>query len=182
MRRALGLVAAAVLGGVPSLLWPEWHLVAACVAAASAAAGGIMLPSLSLALVGAILAIFAFAVALLTVPAGNALPAALLMGAAVLAVLELSALEERAGRAGLGPGLLRATLARLGATISLAAACTFLLAVPAALLPLRWSGQFRPLVALGGALMAFAAAAGPFLQPYTMRRTRKTVGTGSSAG
>lgn len=176
MRRAFGLVAAVVLGSLPPTLWPEWRLGVVSLVAALAAAGGVLMPSLGLAAAGGVLGILAFAAALLTVPAGSALPAALLMGAVVLAVLELAALGKDGRGAGLGPGVLRATLGRLGATIALAAALAFLLVVPAAFLPLGWSGAFRPLVGVAGALIAFAAAARPFLAPYTMSPTRNEPG------
>jgi len=176
MRQALGLAAAVVLGVLPPMLWPEWHLAAASAAASLTAAGGVLLPSLGLATAGGILGMLVFAVALLAVPAGSALPAALLMGAMTLTVLELAALGEQARGVGLGPGVLGATLARLGAAIALAASLALLLAVPAAFLPLGWTGAFRPLVGLAGALIAFATVAQPFLAPQTMSAIRNGPG------
>jgi hypothetical protein len=180
VRQTFGLAAAAVLGVLPPALWPEWRLVVASFAAALACAGGVLLPSLGLATAGSVFGILIFAVASLTVEAGSALPAALLMGAMVLIVLELAALGEQARGARLGPGVLGATLGRLGAAIALAASLGFLLMVAATFLPLGWSGALRPLVGLAGALIAFAAATRPFLAPYTVTSMRS--GSGHELG
>ncbi len=172
MRQALGLIAASLLGGLPFALWPEWHIGLAGIAATLTAAGGVLLPSLGLATAGAMFGLLVFAIALLVVPPGSALPASLLMGAMVLSVLELSALGERAQGSGPGPGVLGAMLGRLGTVLALAASVAFLLAIWTVFLPLGWSGDFRPLVGLSGVLIAFAAVVLPLLQPYTMNSIR----------
>ncbi len=168
MTRALGLAAAAALGLLPLSVWPDWRLPIAGGVAAAACAGGVLLPSLGLAKTGGVLAIVVFAAATMTAPAGSALPASLLMGASLLIVLDLAALRQRSQFGGLGPGVLRTHLLRLGTCIAASAALLPILAVPAALAPAP--GRIvRPLLALAGGLIAFAGVARMFLVSHATR-------------
>jgi len=170
--RAVGLAAAAALGFLPLAVWPEWPLALAGAAVAAASAGGVLLPSLGLAKAGSVLALLVFSAATMAVPAGTALPAALLLGGALLTVLDLTALRQRSRGGGLGPGVLCAHLIRLGSCIVLGAALLPALAIPAALVPATWSGTFRPLLAVVGGLIAFAGVAKTFLKPCATHSSR----------
>ncbi|HTU55793.1 MAG TPA: hypothetical protein VMF62_17650 [Acetobacteraceae bacterium] len=168
MTRVLGLAAAAALGLLPLSVWPDWRFAIAGGVAAAACAGGVLLPALGLAKAGSVLAILVFAAATMTAPAGSALPASLLMGAALLIVLDLAALRQRSQLGGLGPGVLGTHLLRLGTCVVVSAALLPALAVPAAFLPTP-SGTFRPLLALAGGLIAFAGVARMFLVSHATR-------------
>ncbi|MDA8050171.1 MAG: hypothetical protein M0002_09225, partial [Rhodospirillales bacterium] len=172
MIRALGLLAALAVGFLPIDLWPGRWLGCAALLATLVSAGGVLLPSPGVATAGGVLGMLAFAVALIFVPPGGALLPSLIMGTALLILLDMTALGARSARGGLGAGVLAAHLARLGLAIVLAAALLPVLAAPAGYLPTAWSGVFRPLFAVAGGLIAFAGVAKPFLGSYTTSSIR----------
>ncbi len=169
MTRALGLVAAATVGLLPISLWPERWIVAAALLAMLVSAAGVLRPSPGLARAGSLLGMLVFAAALITVPPAGAMPAALLMGIAILCLLDLAALRAYSAESDIEPGALQAHLARLGLCIMLAAFLLPLLAAPARALPLQWSGMFRPLLAVAGGLIAFAGAVRAFYTTSSIR-------------
>ena len=169
MTRTLGLVAAAAVGLLPISLWPERWIAAAALLAMLISAAGVLRSSPGLARAGSMLGMLVFAAALTPVPPASAMPAALLMGIAILCLLDLTALRARSAKSGIEPDAPRTHLARLGLCIVLAAFLLPLLAVPASALPMHWSGMFRPLLAVAGGLIAFAGAARAFYTTSSIR-------------
>ena len=117
MVRLSGIAAVLLIAGVPCLVLPERHVLGAGVVAAAICAGGLLLPSLGLAIAGAVLAVLVFSVALLVASAANAVMAAMLMGITVLVLLDASHFHQRFSRSAIMPGVVRAHLGQLGATI-----------------------------------------------------------------
>ena len=109
-----GIAAVLLIAGVPCLVLPERLVLCAGVVAATVSAGGLLLPSLGLATAGAVLAVLVFSVALLVASAANAVMAAMLMGIAVLVLLDATHFHQRFGRSAIMPGVVRAHIGQLG--------------------------------------------------------------------
>jgi len=157
MVRLSGLVALPLIAGSPCLVLPERHVLAAGVVAAAICAGGLLLPSLGLATAGAVLAVLVFSVALLVAPATNAVIAATLMGIAVLVLLDATHFQQRFGRSAIMPGVMRAHLGQLGATILLSVLTVGVLAMVSDAFSLGLGAALRPAVAAAGGILVVLA-------------------------
>jgi len=157
MVRLSGIVAVLLIAGVPCLVLPERHVLGAGIAAAAICAGGLLLPSLGLATAGAVLAVLVFAVALLVASAANAVMPALLMGIAVLVLLDATHFHQRFGRSAIAPGVVHAHLGQLGITVLISVPAVGVLAVVSDVFWLGLYAALRPAVAaVGGILVVLA--------------------------
>jgi len=157
MVRLSGLAALLLIAGAPCLVLPERHILAAAVVAAAICAGGLLLPSLGLATAGAVLAMLVFSVALLMTSATNSVIAAMLMGIAVLMLLDATYFHQRFGRSAITPGVMRAHISRLGATILISVLAVGALAVVSDAFWLGLDAALRPAVAAAGGILVVLA-------------------------
>ena len=152
-----GIAAVLLIAGVPCLVLPERHVLGAGVVAAAICAGGLLLPSLGLATAGAVLAVLVFSVALLVASAANAVMAAMLMGIAVLVLLDATHFHQRFNRSAITPGVVRAHLGQLGATILVSVLAVGVLAVVSDAFWLGLDAALRPAVAAAGGILVVLA-------------------------
>ena len=152
-----GIAAVLLIAGVPCLVLPDRLVLCAGVVAAAVCAGGLLLPSLGLATAGAVLAVLVFSVALLVASAANAVMAAMLMGIAVLVLLDATHFQQRFSRSAITSGVVRAHLGQLGATVLVSALAVGVLAVVSDVFWLGLYAALRPAVAaVGGILVVLA--------------------------
>ena len=152
-----GIAAVLLIAGVPCLVLPERLVLCAGVVAAAVCAGGLLLPSLGLATAGAVLAVLVFSVALLVASAANAVMAAMLMGIAVLVLLDATHFHQRFSGSAIMPGVVRAHTGPLGATILVSVLAVGALAVVSDVFWLGLYAALRPAVAaVGGILVVLA--------------------------
>jgi hypothetical protein len=149
-----GIAAVLLIAGVPCLVLPDLLVLCAGVVAAAVCAGGLLLPSLGLATAGAVLV---FSVALLVASAANAVMAAMLMGIAVLVLLDATHFHQRFSQSAIMPGVVRAHIGQLGATILVSVLAVGVLAVVS---DVFWLGLYaapRPAVAAAGGILVVLA-------------------------
>jgi hypothetical protein len=157
MVRLSGLVALLLIAGAPYLVLPERHVLGAGVVAAVICAGGLLLPSLSLTTAGAVLAVLVFSVALLVASATNSVIAAMLMGIAVLILIDATYFHQRFSRSAITPGVMGAHLGQLGATILVSVLAVGVLAVVSDAFWLGLDAALRPAVAAAGGILVVLA-------------------------
>jgi hypothetical protein len=158
MVRLSGIAALLLIAGVPCLVLPERYVLGAGVAAAAICAGGLLLPSLGLATAGAVLAVLVFSVALLVVgSATNTVMAAMLMGAAVLVLLDATHFQQRFSRSAIMPGVVRAHLGQLGAAVLVSVLAGVVLAGVSDVFWLGLDAALRPAVAAAGGILVVLA-------------------------
>ena len=157
MVRLSGIIALLLIACVPCLVLPERHVLGAGVVAAAVCAGGLLLPSLGLATAGAVLAVLVFAVALLAASAANTVMAAMLLGVALLVLLDATHFQQRFGQSAISPGVVRAHLGQLGATVMLSVLAVGVLAVVSDAFWLGLDAALRPAVAAAGGILVVLA-------------------------
>lgn len=157
MVRLSGITALLLIAGVPCLVLPERHVLGAGVVAAAICAGGLLMPSLGLATAGAVLAVLVFSVALLVASAANAVMAAMLMGVAILVLLDATHFHQRFSRSAITPGVVRAHLGQLGATVLVSVLAAGALAVMSDAFWLGLDAALRPAVAAAGGILVVLA-------------------------
>lgn len=158
MVRVIGGLAAVALAALPAAVCPDWRVAAAGVLAALVCAAGLFLASLGVAIAGAVLALLAFAAALVATPVVSAVPEAIAMGAALLTVLDLAYFRRCVRGAWVGPGVVPAHLAGLALSIAAAAGSAVALLGLVALLPVAPGAMIRSVLAAVGGLLVYAAA------------------------
>jgi hypothetical protein len=149
-----GIAAVLLIAGVPCLVLPDLLVLCAGVVAAAVCAGGLLLPSLGLATAGAVLV---FSVALLVASAANAVMAAMLMGIAVLVLLDATHFHQRFSQSAIMPGVVRAHIGQLGATILVSVLAVGVLAVVSDVFWLGLYAALRPAVAAAGGILVVLA-------------------------
>jgi len=157
MVRLSGLAALLLIAGTPWLVMPERHVLGSGVVAAAICAGGLLLPSLGLATAGAVLAVLVFSVALLAASAPNSVMAAMLMGIAVLMLLDATHFQQRFSRSAITTGVMRAHLGQLGAAILVSVLAVVVLAVMSDAFWLGLDAALRPAVAAAGGILVVLA-------------------------
>ena len=157
MVRLSGIAAVLLIASVPCLVLPERHVLGAGVVAAAICAGGLLLPSLGVAIVGGLLAILVFSVALLVASATNAVLAAMLMGIAVLVLLDATHFHQRFSRSVIATGVIRVHLGQLGAAILLSVLAAGVLAMVSDAFVLGLDSALRPAMAAAGGILVVLA-------------------------
>jgi hypothetical protein len=152
-----GIAAVLLIAGVPCLVLPDLLVLCAGVVAAAVCAGGLLLPSLGLATAGAVLAVLVFSVALLVTSATNVVMAAMLMGIAVLVLLDATHFHQRFSRSAITAGVQRAHLGQLGATVLVTVLAVGVLAVVSDALWLGLDAALRPALAAAGGILVVLA-------------------------
>lgn len=157
MVRVSGLIAALLIAAVPCLVLPNWYVLEAGGLAAAVCAGGLLWPSLGLATVGAVLAALVLAVTLLVAAAAHAVVPAVLMGVALLTLLDATHFQLRFAGAAIGAGVVRAHLGWLGIACLISVLVAWVLAVSVELVALGLEMAWRPAVAAGGGILLMLA-------------------------
>ena len=118
---------------------------------------GVVVVPLGLATAGAVLAVLVFSVALLVASATNSVIAAMLMGIAVLMLLDATHFHQRFSRSAITPGVMRAHLGHLGGTILVSVLAVGVLAVVSDAFWLGLDTALRPAVAAAGGIIVVLA-------------------------
>jgi hypothetical protein len=94
MMRLAGLFAVLVLGGLPVVMLPDVHTLEAAAVVCAVCIVALLLPSLGLAVLGSIAALLLFSAALL-IASSDAVIEAVLIGIAILTLLDATYFEQR---------------------------------------------------------------------------------------
>jgi hypothetical protein len=94
MVRLAGFLAMLLVGGLPALMLPDVRMLAAGAMVWALCFAGLWLPSLGLAVVGSIAALFLFSASLLIASSGSVIEA-VLMGIAIVTLLDATYFEQR---------------------------------------------------------------------------------------
>ena len=157
MVKTIGLLACLLIAGLPVAVQPDVHLLAAGATAALICVAGLLLPSVALSITGGIAALLVFSTALLMARGANASIEALLMGIALLAVLDTAHDRQRFRRAAVDRSVTRAHLANLALSATISFGVAALLAAVAAVLAIRLDASVRPVAAAGGGILVMVA-------------------------
>jgi hypothetical protein len=113
MVQLTGLISIVLIAGLPVLVQRNFPLIEAGIAESAICALAILLRSLGLAVTGAIGALLVFSAALLMAPSASALVAAILLGIALLTLLDITYYRQRFRGAMIEPAVARAHLTNL---------------------------------------------------------------------
>ena len=157
MVTVVGLLACLLIAALPVAVQPDMHLLAAGSAAALICTGGLLMSSLGLAVTGAIAALIVFSIALLMASGENACIEALLMGVALLTLLDSTHYRQRFNGASVDRPVTRAHLANLAMSVIVSLGVAALLAILAGALSIRLASSVRPMVAAAGTILVMVA-------------------------
>jgi hypothetical protein len=152
----IGLLACLASAALPFAVQPDPHLLEAGAVSGLICAVGLLLPSLGFAVTGAIAAILVFSAALLIAPSGAPIIEAVLLGVALLALLDATYYRGRFGGTAVARPMRRAHLASLGISVIASVGAAVLLVALAATLPLDLTAWFRPLAAAAGGILVMS--------------------------
>jgi len=153
----VGLLVCVLIAALPVAVLPELPMLAAGGAAGLICAGGLALPSLGLAVTGAVIALLVFAAALLIAPAQNASFQAFLLGLSLLILLDATFFRSRFRKLTVAPSIARAHLKYLAASGAYSIVSAALLAVAGDAFPLPLAAPLRPILAGAGAVLVIGA-------------------------
>ena len=157
MVRLTGVIAIVLIAGLPVLVLPEIHLLEASVVAATICLAGLLMASLGLAVLGAVLALLVFSVALLLMASADAIVEAVLMGIAVLTLLDVAYYRQCFLRSAVEPEVTPAHLSGLAISVLLSILAAVILVIVADVLSLNIEASVRPVIAAGGGILVMAA-------------------------
>jgi hypothetical protein len=155
MVQLTGFIAILLIAGLPVLVQQNLPLVAAGIAAGAICAIAVLLPSLGLAVAGAIGLVFS--VALLMAPPAGALVAAILLGIALLALLDITHYRQRFRGAMVEPAVARAHITDLALSVAASVGAIVLLAGIVEVLSIGLDASIRPIVATSGGILVVVA-------------------------
>ena len=117
MMRLAGLLAVLLVGGLPVVMLPDVRMLEAGAVVWAVCTVALLLPSLGLAVLGSIAGVLVFSVSLLIASSG-AVVAAVLMGLAILTLLDATYYEQRFRAAGVKPHVAARHLAQMAVHVS----------------------------------------------------------------
>ena len=173
MVQLTGFISILLIAGLPVLMQQNLLLMEAGIAAGAICATALLLPSLGLAVTGAIGALLIFSVALLMTPSASAIAAAILLGIALLTLLDITYYRQRFRSAMIEPAVARAHLTDLALSVLASVGAIVLLAGSVKTLSIGVDASIRPIVATSGGILVMVA----LLQVVTKLAERR-----SSAG
>jgi hypothetical protein len=153
MMKTIGLLACVLIAALSVCSWPEIHLLAAGAAAALMCASGLLLPSLGLAITGAVASLLVFSISLLLNPVENVSIEAVLLGIALLIVLDATYYRQCFRRARIDRSVTREHLANLATTVIISLGVAALVAAFAAGISIGLDPSIRPVLAAAGAIL-----------------------------
>lgn len=177
MVQLIGIVAILLVAVLPAAVQPGLHLLAVEAAIGVTCAGGLLLPSLGLAVTGAIAALLAFSATLVIAPSASAIPQAVAMGTGLLVLLDLTYFRQRLAGSDVGAGVVLGHLANLAISVLLSVGAAALLIGVAVTMPVDLDPMVRPVMAAAGVILVLAA----LLRALTLAR-RQASGTGADSG
>jgi len=155
--RVAGLCAAVLIAISPALAFPDVHVFEAGAVVGVLCVAAVLVPSLALAVFGAITALLVFAAALLLMRTPYTVFAALLLGLGLLILLDTTHFEQRFSRSEGKAWIIRNHLSTLGVAVMLSIVTALAIAVGAAMV----SQELDPLVRTGlaafGGILIIAA-------------------------
>lgn len=157
MVKLTGFISILLIAGLPALVQQSLPLVATGIAAGGISAIALLLPSLALAVTGAIAALLVFSATLLMTPSAGAIAAAILLGIALLTLLDLTYYRQRFGRAIIEPAVARSHLMNLALSVLASVGAIVLLAGSAEFLPIGLDASVSPIVATSGGILIMVA-------------------------
>jgi hypothetical protein len=170
MVQLIGTAAILLVAGLPIIAQPGLPLLAVGSAVGLICAGGLLLPSLGLAITGVVAGLLAFSATLLMAPTENAVPQAVAMGIGLLVLIDLTHFRRCSARADIGVGVTLAHLTNLAISIMISVGAAALLIAMAVATPLDLEPAVRPLVAAAGGILILAA----ILRVLTKARRQQT--------
>jgi hypothetical protein len=157
MVRLTGFISIVLIAGLPVFVQQSLLLVAAGIAASSICAIALLLPSLGLAVTGAIGALLVFSAALLIAPSASAFVAAILLGIALLTLLDLTYYRQRFRKAMIEPAVAHAHLANFTLSVLVSVGAIVLLAGFGEILSISLDATIRPIAATVGGILVMVA-------------------------
>ena len=170
MVQLTGFISILLIAGLPVLMQQNRPLMEAGIAAGAICATALLLPSLGLAVTGAIGALLIFSVALLMAPSASAIVAAILLGTALLTLLDLTYYRQRFRSAMIEPTVARAHLTNLALSVLASFGAIALLAGSVKILSISLDASIRPIVATSGGILVMVA----LMQVVTKRAERRS--------
>jgi hypothetical protein len=157
MIRVAGLCAAVLIAVSPTLVFPDVHVFEAGAVVGVLCVAAVLVPSLALAVFGAIAALLVFATALLLMRTPYSLFAALLLGLGLLILLDTTHFQQRFARSEGKAWIVRNHLSILGAAALLSITTALALAVGAATVSQELEPLVRTGLAAAGGILVIAA-------------------------
>jgi hypothetical protein len=170
MVQLTGFISIVLIAGLPMLVQQSVPLAATGIAAGVICAIALLLPSLGLAVTGAIGALLVFSAALLMAPAASALIAAIALGIALLTLLDITYYRQRFRGVTIAPAVARAHITNLALSILASIVATVLLAGFVEILSIGLDASIKPVVATSGGILVIVA----LLQKVTKRPERRS--------
>jgi hypothetical protein len=165
MVQLTGFISIMLIAGLPVLVQQSLPLAAAGLAAGAISAIALLLPSLGLVVTGAIGALLVFSVALLMAPSAHPIAAAILLGIALLTLLDLTYYRQRFRSAMIEPAVAHAHLANLALSVLVSVGAIVFLGGFVEIFSISLDATTRPIVATFGGILVMAA----LLQTATRR-------------
>jgi hypothetical protein len=159
-----------LIAGLPMLVQQSLPLVVAGIATGVICATAVLLPSLVLAVTGVIGGLLVFSAALLMAPSARVTTAAILLGIALLTLLDITYFRQRFHDAMIEPAVARAHLAMLTLSVLSSVGAIVLLAGSTQILSIGLDASIRPIVATAGGILVMVA----LLQVVTKRAERRS--------
>jgi hypothetical protein len=157
MVQLTGFISILLIAGLPVLMWQNLALMEAGIGTGAICAIAFLLPSLGLAVTGAVGELLIFSVALLMAPSASAIAAAILLGIALLTLLDLTYYRQRFRSAMIDPAVARAHLANLALSVLVSVGAFVLLAGSVVILSIDLDASMRPIVATSGGVLVMVA-------------------------
>jgi hypothetical protein len=158
-----------LIAGLPVFVQQSLPLMEAGIAAGAICTMAILLPSLGLAVAGAIGALLVFSIALLMAPSASAFVAAILLGIALLTLLDITYYRQRFRSAMIEPVVARAHITDLALSVLASVGAIVLLAGSVEVLSIGMDSSIRPIVATSGGILVMVA----LLQVVAKRAERR---------
>jgi hypothetical protein len=165
MVQLTSFISIVLIAGLPVLVQQSLPLVVAGIAAGAICATAVLLPSLGLAVTGAIGALLVFSAALLMAPSARAFTAAILLGIALLTLLDITYYRQRFRGAMIEPLVARAHLTNLVLSVLASVGAIVLLTGSVKILSIGLDASIRSIVATSGGILVMVA----LLQVVTKR-------------
>jgi hypothetical protein len=165
MVQLTSFISIVLIAGLPVLMQQSLPLVVAGIAAGAICATAVQLPSLGLAVTGAIGALLVFSAALLMAPSARAFTAAILLGIALLTLLDITYYRQRFRGAMIEPPVARAHLTNLVLSVLASVGAIVLLTGSVKILSIGLDASIRSIVATSGGILVMVA----LLQVVTKR-------------
>ena len=156
MIRLTGFLAVLLIGGLPVLMLPDVRMLEGSAVVWIVCAAALLLPSLGLAVLGSVAALLMFSVALLIAASGSVIEA-MLMGIAILTLLDITYFEQRFGAADGKLHVAADHLSQMAVFVVLSVLGAVMIVLLASVLSQDIDATSRSFIAAFGAILVFGA-------------------------